>query len=129
MIPQAWQAFWQPPEPWPNQGLSPDRYVATGGKLMLWDARTLNLCRTGHGNVHFWLVRAMRAYSSVLGDYGSNSSRFIDEAWALVRAGARKDGIKIAKADAAVALLAMTRWDAAGGSLLALSRAGMYGEI
>jgi hypothetical protein len=61
IIPQAWQAVWQPPtfvqrtdSAWPFAHLSPDHKG-----LFLWDARTANICRTGHGNVHFYLVRLM----------------------------------------------------------------------
>jgi hypothetical protein len=124
IIPQAWQVFWQPPKPWENQGPSPDR-----PGVILWDARTIVLCRTGHGNVHFWLVRAMRSYLAVVQDQGSNPTRLIDEAWSLVKAGAKKDGLKITKADMVIARMAMERWEAAGGSLIDLCHKGLWGEI
>jgi hypothetical protein len=115
VIPQAWQVAWQPAQPWPNGGPSPDRKG-----VVLFDARTVPLCRTGHGNVHFWLVATMRAYAR-LGDVG--------EAMHEAKARARTAGMHVVEADFAIAATAMERWRAAGGGLHLLTSRGLWGEI
>jgi hypothetical protein len=131
VIPQAWQQFWTPPgmKPVAVAGVDALREGDPSQLRLLWDTRRVVLCRTGHGNVHFWLVRAMTAYTATLDDLGSNPQRFIDEAWALVRAGAKKDRLRLNSKEAAIARLAMDRWQRAGGELVALCHAGLYGGI
>jgi hypothetical protein len=55
-IPREWQSVFTPPTfsqrvdaQWPNAKLVEGQW--------LWDARTMPICRTGHGNVHFYLVK------------------------------------------------------------------------
>lgn len=115
VIPQAWQAHWQPPKPWPNAGRSPDR-----PGLELWDARTVAICRTGHGNVHFWLVKIMREVTATP-DLG--------QAEHDVKAHARATGLIASVQDFAQAVEAMTRWIDAGGTLDDLAAHHLWGEI
>jgi hypothetical protein len=56
IVPVAWQLAWQPAvAPYPGR----DR----DGRGMLWDARTIACCPTGHRNTHAWIVRMMHALS------------------------------------------------------------------
>lgn len=127
IIPQAWQVIFQPvgfdldhgpadPKQFPNAGLSPDRKG-----VWLWDARTVPVCRTGHGNVHVHLVNLMRSMSartialpSLLSEakkmmYGSQN---------------RLDALA-----AAVAYEGAWRFAATGSSFVALWSKGEWGEI
>jgi hypothetical protein len=54
VIPVAWQLHWQPAVA-PYPGKDPD------GRGLLWDARTVSCCPTGHRNVHAWIVKLMHA--------------------------------------------------------------------
>jgi hypothetical protein len=54
VVPVAWQLMWQPAVA-PFPGRDPD------GRGMLWDARTVACCPTGHRNVHHWIVALMHA--------------------------------------------------------------------
>lgn len=121
VIPQAWQVFWQPPAPWPNGGPSPDRKApGSNAPFLLFDARTVALCRTGHGNVHHWLVQIMQAFAR-LGSVG--------EAMHEVKAAARARGQVVGTADFGFAAEAIDRWHGAGGDLRALTDHGLWGEI
>lgn len=97
VVPQAWSRFWRP------EGV----VVPRDG---VWDRRITALCRTGHGNVHWLLVRIMRA-------------------------GATEDPAEARRAfpgsgaDYEIAYLALTRWREAGGSLVALREARLFGGI
>jgi hypothetical protein len=58
IVPRGWQHIaWQPKQPWPDEAKDP--YEAG---IMLWDARTIDLCPTGHRNVHFYIVQFMGAW-------------------------------------------------------------------
>lgn len=114
VVPQAWQQVWKPAvAPHPGQG--------TDGR-MLWDARKVNVCRTGHGNVHHWLVLAMQAHEKQGGD---NSTEAI--AAAIKAATANTNGR--VRAEVEVARQAMVRWVEAGGDLRLLTAQGLYGYI
>lgn len=52
VIPQAWQHFWRP-----SLGDGDLRVLKVPA---LWDPRTVELCPTGHRNVHEWIVTLMR---------------------------------------------------------------------
>lgn len=126
VVPQAWQVAWQPPAPWSNAGPSPDRRTPGGKPVILWDARTTPICRTGHGNVHYWLVAIMRAFAAEGKDRpGTGIGRAVHEA----RMNARAKGHAPAIADLETATQAMTRWLDAGGQLELLVAAGLWGEI
>lgn len=92
----------------------------------LFDPRTVSVCRTGHGNVHFWLVRAMRK----LHTQGlENTKAGILLAWALVLQEAKVEGLKPVRNEVTCSRLGMERWVAVGGSLRALGDAGLWGVI
>jgi hypothetical protein len=121
VIPRAWQ-----------QSTEAARITAPArNREGLFDARTVPLCRTGHGNVHFWLVRAMRAYRTVVDERGIPVLDAIDEAWRAVGLEARKRGGPGAPhhSDQAIARLGMERWQEAGGFLLDLCHAELFGTI
>jgi hypothetical protein len=111
VIPVAWQLLMQPAsKPWPNEGRDPD------GRGLLFDARGVQCCPTGHRNVHLWLTRLMHA---MVGN-GEDPQR----ACVVVRAqfGAAAHGLEFD-----TALLAMTRWKEAGLSLQQLVQFGEWG--
>lgn len=124
VVPQDWQATWSPPnfthqpnDPnWPHSGLSPDR-----PGLYLWDARTDALCRTGHGNVHFYLVKLMHWMS----ERPNNIQDAIAYAQTQLRLTFRhQDPHAVAEA-----LLGIERFQQAGGSFSALWAAHSWGQI
>src|SRR4051812_38317084 len=57
IVPRAWQRFWQP---------NPSHYVEgvihEPNSQGLWCTITISLCRTAHGNIHYWIERMVRAY-------------------------------------------------------------------
>ncbi len=93
VVPQSWQRFWTLGEP----------------TTKLWDPRTVPLCRTGHGNVHWHLVRLMQVTT--------------------------EDPLETRKIyrprgkEYEIAYLALSRWKEAGGSLVSLQEAGKFGQI
>jgi len=108
IIPQSWQRVWKPDSP----------------SAKLWDPRTMTLCRTSHGNVHFWLVNLMRAYSA------SAEPRSVDQA---VAAAVTKYKVThtmwIKPKEIKVARMAMDRYLEAGGDLYGLGQVGQWGQI
>lgn len=145
VIPQAWQRWWRPPGSestserrrqavLSDPQLPQDEFDAVMATVDLFDPRTATLCRTGHGNVHWWLVRAMRAYKDQVYQQEPHSEAerklAIAAAMAAALITARKtDGVFPVRAEVSIARLAMERWVEAGGSCLALAAAGLYGEI
>lgn len=109
MIPVAWQlctSVAAPPFPGPD----------TNGRGMLWDTRGVSLCPTGHRNVHYWIVRLMRAAAA------ADSS---DPAVAIKAVKPSRPPLEFA-----VACDALTRYAAeSGASLLALTAAGEWGQV
>lgn len=117
VVPQAWQATWQPPPPWPYPLASPDR-----PGLTLWDARTVNVCRTGHGNVHHWIVRMMElGRDRESDDVGSLIQLVLDET--------RLAGHHPGRSDLEWASQALWRFQEVGGELATLIAAHQYGAI
>lgn len=112
VIPREWQAFYTP-TPSTVSGTLPPPTTAVA-TVVLWDARTVALCRTGHGNVHYWIVRLMREVKAKRTEDPALASA------ALV--GGRTEEQRIA-------LLALTRMVEAGGSLVALADAGHLGGM
>lgn len=108
VVPQAWQAFWQPK-----------------GKTPLWDRRTVPLCPTGHRNVHFWLVRLMEAVDAP--DVAAQHTA-VATAIRRVRVDAKAGGMTIHTSEFSLSQLALYRWIDAGGQLAALTSAHLYGE-
>jgi hypothetical protein len=107
IIPRAWQAAWQPAG-------------ASAGKL--WANETVPLCRTAHGNVHWILVAAMRAYQRSASDAPNRIDAAIHVALRELDVSAHVREMKVARD-------AMVRFSGAGGSLDALCEKGFYGEI
>jgi len=101
VIPVAWQLFWQPPKA-PFPGRDPN------GRGLLWDARTVTLCPTGHRNVHALIVQMMRATKS-------------DDPAVAYKA------VNPKGADGRTAYLALIRFAEVGGKLTALAGAGLMG--
>jgi hypothetical protein len=121
VVPQAWQLHWQPREPWPNGGPSPDHAGVT-----LWDARTVVICRTGHGNVHYWLVEIMHA----LADLGITIDRVrVEQAMHDVRAVRLQEGHAPGHAEFDCAEQAILRYGDAGGSIPDLIANHLWGQI
>jgi hypothetical protein len=104
VIPQAWQKLWKP----------------DGKKAVIWDPRTVALCRTGHGNVHYWLVKMMKTFA----DLSTKDAYVITPSVAVLL-----KGEKYVRREVNTAHLAMDRWVAAGGSLKALWDNDHFGEI
>lgn len=115
VVPQAWQATWQPDGRGPFPAPSPDH-----PGLNLWDARTTKVCRTGHGNIHFWIVRLVHAADDLGVD---DVPRLMHE----VRSGLvhHSPGTD----DYAVAAAALIRFQEAGGELGTLIAAREWGSI
>lgn len=112
VLPRAWQNFWHPTA-------AP---LSTDG---LFDARVVPLCRTGHGNVHFMLVAIMRKFERLKGVGGILAA----EQEALKDLRFAHPRLQLSRSEREVVRLGMTRWEAAGGDLLALCAAGLYGVI
>lgn len=108
IIPRAWQAFWQP-------ALPPFPSRADGQQL--WDGRTVNVCRTGHGNIHFWIVAMMKAYTPEM---------TVLEVTTKVRV---LNAEHVGHNDYAWAIQALERYQQVGGDLAALIYAGQFGAI
>lgn len=105
-LPRGWQSFWRPPD------VSSD----------LWDPRTIYLCRTSHGNVHYHLVNLMKKWQALGGPD-------LDTVVRACRADAQRLVIPFAYSEITVARTAMERWLAAGGSLADLCAKKLYGYI
>lgn len=126
IIPQSWQQVFTPPgfkhqadKDFPYAGPSPDH---TG--LYLWDARTVHVCRTGHGNVHFWLVKIMHIISDIKGDQSS-----LRAAVAQAQDEMHKIHQRIPYAELDISVFAITRFTGEGGSLQTLFNAKQFGAI
>jgi hypothetical protein len=57
IIPRAWQKFHRPRDE--ELQIAPAQEPDRDG---IWYPETVFLCRTGHGNVHYWIERAMKLY-------------------------------------------------------------------
>jgi hypothetical protein len=108
VVPRSWQATWRP-----DVAPFPGHYDGQP----LWDARTVDLCRTGHGDVHYWIVTLMHAWQE--GDELGDLAR-------RVRAAARN---AVGKTEFVIAQQALGRFSGVGGDLGALAAAHEYGAI
>jgi hypothetical protein len=97
VIPQAWQLAWQP-----------------SGATGIWAPTTVKLCRTGHGNVHYWIERFMRRYNGAVHD---------------AVAAALADQESVGRAEHVIARRALLEFTAAGGDLNMLVEHGLYGGM
>lgn len=110
LVPVAWQQMWQPPKPWPREGADPN------GRGLLWDARTVKLCPTGHRNVHVWITRLMHACTG-------------EDVQATLKAVRSQFGVRATTTmEFQTAGFALLRWQEAGGSLQALVAAHEWGQ-
>lgn len=124
IIPQAWQVFWQPPKPWPNEGPSPDRPGVT-----LWDARTVAVCRTGHGNIHYWLVKVTHAIASAPGADPEQPVTWKTALNAIRRQELNAGRHSPNRLDVEYSMQALVRFAAAGGKVADLIAHSLWGEI
>ena len=121
VIPQDWQHEFKP-SPVPNPA------VATGA---LWDPRTISCCRTGHGNIHYLLVRFMLRWEATLNktpDWSQTEKNIHAICYNIVGE-LRRSGLRINNEEYSCAEAGMQRWHAAGLNLLDLCRNGSYGRI
>lgn len=123
IVPQAWQYFYVPgDDPGRPLGLVQGRAAHRDAIDQLWDKRKAVLCRTGHGNVHWWLVRFMKAIERWPRD--TPEVQVIDQVIYNVSTGIRRW-----PKEREIARLAMVRFSDAGGSLRELADAHQYGQI
>lgn len=128
IIPQAWQAFWFPDSHtasvervhrFPSDEIGPARIVegVRIPKPGLWHPDTITLCPTGHRNVHWWLVVLMRELSTQTSADVAQAARAVRE----VHIGRQPPEV-------ALAIEGMALFRDAGGDLLALTRAKLWGQ-
>lgn len=110
VIPVGFQTHTTPPIPPPYPGNDPE------GRGLLWDARGIWVCPTGHRNTHWWLVALMHALNAAGND---------NVTAAVLAVKPRRP-----PADFNIALSALTRYqaEAPDASLLALTQAGEWGQ-
>lgn len=113
-MPQAWQHAWTPPANYSFDNGLPHTKT-------LWDSRTVELCRTCHGNVHYCLEYMMHQYH----DWAitNRPDQRLPEKKVLVK----NSGLPKAESD--IAYLGMERFVQSQGSLLSLTAAGLWGQI
>jgi hypothetical protein len=112
VVPRAWQNFWKP-----ETVRSP---FHAPNKEGIWAPFTIVLCRTAHGNVHYWIERAMKAYMTI--EPGPDHS---ERAMHVARQGQQHIG----EHETALAREALVLFSDAGGSLRALATAGLWGGL
>ena len=122
IVPQDWQHEFRPAK----DALVPGPADRPGE---LWDKRTVNICRTGHGNVHFLLVMFMKEREK-LGDSMIDDTIGVHRIRIKVVESLRDDlDQRVNSLEAGVAEMAMRRWVEYGLSLMDLCRNGSYGRI
>lgn len=119
------------PQDWQDE-FAPASVVATPfhtSKSTLWDGRTVTICRTGHGNVHYLLVLFMKQRER-LGESMKDDLDGIHRIRIMVVEDLRdRQKARINAMDVGVAESAMQRWVNYGLSLMDLCRNGSYGRI
>jgi hypothetical protein len=119
VIPRDWQDEFFP-EAW-----NPKPYQSR----LLWDNRTVNCCRTGHGNIHFLLVRFMKERER-LGNAMTDDNNGIHRIRLTVVEDLRsRQKVRINVMEAGWAEEAMMRWVEYGLSLMGLCGNKSYGAI
>jgi hypothetical protein len=138
VVPQAWQRFWRPRTSIPEQRRivalndveqTDEEFETRMAAVDLFDPRIVVVCRTGHGNIHFWLTAMMHVFddNGVLDDpVAGNVEKIV--AW-LGREAQKRLAPRAGRKDLAVAKLAIIRWVQAGGSVRALCDKGLFGII
>jgi hypothetical protein len=120
VIPQAWQRHWQPEINTVKGFAKAVSFEAIGVPDPIWDERTIALCRTGHGNVHYWLVKMMQRYQEL---------NEVDPPLLTPMKVLLNGEHKFVRKDAQFAYLGMQRFAEAGGSLRDLCKFKLYGYI
>lgn len=108
VVPRAWQAFWRPATP---------PFPGTYDGEHLWDDRTIAVCRTGHGNIHFWLTAMTHSWQE--GDDVSDLARRVRSS----------RGGRLGARDFLLAVEGLQRFVDAGGSIEDLVSARLWGQI
>lgn len=136
VVPQAWQAVWWPSE---NNGDAVFSHTAPSAagelqghgyylpKQKVWDPRTEPCCPTGHRNVHYLLVAMMKKWQSSYQDLWSQTEDRILECKRAVVNDMHAAAYAAGPKEAAMAVLAMTRWNEWGGDLRLLTSRKLYG--
>lgn len=122
VIPRDWQDEFSP---------NPDliEFGIPGAKV--WDNRVIPCCRTGHGNIHFLLVRFMLKWEShfVNGSTVMQDESTINFTARQVVEKLRAQKMHINHNEVEWARAAMYRWHHYGLDLLKLCENGSYGRI
>lgn len=130
VVPQAWQQFYVPDHTSATAAIGAptrDGEPVTGVKL--WDGRTVALCRTGHGNVHWILTRFMHEWYEIDRLLGVGHKPSLNK----VVFNVRRQNAELQRGRHApeqeTALLGMERFLTAGGDLRELCDHDLFGEI
>jgi len=122
VVPRDWQDEFHP---------MPEliKFGTVGAKV--WDNRVIPCCRTGHGNIHFLLVRFMLKWES---HFTNESSIMQDDSTigltvSMVVGKLRAQNMRINHNEVEWAKSAMLRWHHYGLDLLNLCENGSYGRI
>ena len=115
LVPRAWQHFYTPADMYFNGG--PFHKPDSSG---LWCTETVLLCRTAHGNVHYWIERMVRAYGAL-----APGPDHADRA----RVQAREGQLHIGEHETQLAEQALVLFADAGGRVEKLFEAGLFGGI
>ena len=120
------------PRDWQDE-FEPDRELIKFGTpgAKVWDNRMIPCCRTGHGNIHFMLVRFMLEWESRFTNGSSirQDESMIQRVALTVVKKIRAPNVRINNNEIEWAKAAMVRWHNYGLNLLALCENGSYGRI
>lgn len=102
VIPRAWQAAWRPP----------------GETAVIWAPHTVLLCRSGHGNVHYWIERMMRqiAMHPTLDPMEASRTAMAEQH-------------DVGRQEHVIARQGLVDFAAVGGNLAELAAAGVWGGL
>jgi hypothetical protein len=115
LVPRAWQHFFTPSD----VHLASDPFHPPNSSG-LWCTETVLLCRTGHGNVHYWIERMVKAYGAL--ETGPDHT---DRAMHAARQGQ----LHIGERETLIAREALVLFSDAGGNVEKLFEAGLFGGI
>jgi hypothetical protein len=115
IIPRAWQKFHRPRDE--ELQIAPAQEPDRDG---IWYPETVFLCRTGHGNVHYWIERAMKLY--VMLPPGPDHSE-------RAMTAAREGQVHIGRYETEIARDALVLFRDYGGILPKLAQAGLWGGL
>lgn len=121
VIPRDWQD-----EQLPSADHLVPAKVTSASDAILWDPRTISCCRTGHGNIHYLLVRFMLAWEDAK---LKQNEKMIGRIVASVVLELRAEGKHLDRDEIYFAQQAMLRWDGYGLDLMQLCANKSYGRI